>query len=296
MNAQGTMRIGEVHAILRRDVPDIELSKIRYYEDKGLVRPTRSRKGYRLYSQRDVECLREAIRLANEEFVPLRVVRLRLIEQGLLDDERTQPSNFQVARASSASVISMPAPSESPSPGRGDVTDLTTNDDDDASPVLSIVSSEPSPFGVDEQEPTPEVEAVLSAPGSVDEPSTFLTTVEFLDASGLDAPTMNQLLASGLLRPRVIAQQSAFDELDLRVAHSAGALLARGVDVRFLGSLRRNVEREIGLLNDVTQPIRVPQRGLSVDQARDTAQAVGVELEALRADLFARALQEYLGV
>jgi hypothetical protein len=190
----------------------------------------------------------------------------------------------------------MPAPSESPSPGRGDVTDLTTNDDDDASPVLSIVSSEPSPFGVDEQEPTPEVEAVLSAPGSVDEPSTFLTTVEFLDASGLDAPTMNQLLASGLLRPRVIAQQSAFDELDLRVARSAGALLARGVDVRFLGSLRRNVEREIGLLNDVTQPIRVPQRGLSVDQARDTAQAVGVELEALRADLFARALQEYLGV
>jgi putative transposase len=27
------------------------------------------------------ECLREAIRLAQEEFVPLRVVRLRLIEQ-----------------------------------------------------------------------------------------------------------------------------------------------------------------------------------------------------------------------
>ena len=86
MTNQGNMRIGEVHAILRRDVPDIELSKIRYYEDKGLVQPTRSRKGYRLYSQRDVDCLREAIRLAHEEFVPLRVVRLRLIEQGLLDD------------------------------------------------------------------------------------------------------------------------------------------------------------------------------------------------------------------
>ncbi len=67
----------------------MELSKIRYYEDKGLVQPSRSRKGYRLYSERDVACLREAIRLAQEEFVPLRVVRLRLIEQGLLDPPST---------------------------------------------------------------------------------------------------------------------------------------------------------------------------------------------------------------
>ena len=52
----GIMRIGEVHAQLRKYFPDIELSKIRYYEDKGLVQPSRSRKGYRLYSERDIEC------------------------------------------------------------------------------------------------------------------------------------------------------------------------------------------------------------------------------------------------
>ena len=86
----GKMRIGEVHTLLRNDYPDIELSKIRYYEDKGRVQPSRSRKGYRLYSERDVECLREAIRLAQEEFVPLRVVRLRLIEQGLLVEDPTK--------------------------------------------------------------------------------------------------------------------------------------------------------------------------------------------------------------
>ena len=33
----GKLRIGEVHTLLRKDFPDIELSKIRYYEDKGLV-------------------------------------------------------------------------------------------------------------------------------------------------------------------------------------------------------------------------------------------------------------------
>ena len=94
----GVMRIGEVHAELRKIFPTVELSKIRYYEDKGLVQPSRSRKGYRLYSERDVECLREAIRLAQEEFVPLRVVRLRLIEQGLLDPPTANTNGRHVAR------------------------------------------------------------------------------------------------------------------------------------------------------------------------------------------------------
>ena len=114
----GTIRIGQVHSLLRRDYPNIELSKIRYYEDKGLVQPARSRKGYRLYSERDVACLREAIRLAQEEFVPLRVVRVRLIEQGLLDDEPTSPSVRQVAREASANAGSIAVPPRPPRPRR----------------------------------------------------------------------------------------------------------------------------------------------------------------------------------
>src|SRR5277367_5318336 len=109
-DSQGIMRIGEVHTQLRKYFPDIELSKIRYYEDKGLVQPSRSRKGYRLYSERDVECLREAIRLAQEEFVPLRVVRLRLIEQGLLRDVPVPSSPRHAARDALSNVVSIPAP------------------------------------------------------------------------------------------------------------------------------------------------------------------------------------------
>ena len=111
---QGIMRIGEVHAQLRKHFPDIELSKIRYYEDKGLVQPSRSRKGYRLYSERDVECLREAIRLAQEEFVPLRVVRLRLIEQGLLKDVPVPSSPRHAAREALSNVVSIPVPPSTP--------------------------------------------------------------------------------------------------------------------------------------------------------------------------------------
>src|SRR6202167_5889171 len=123
---QGVMRIGEVHAELRKVFPNVELSKIRYYEDKGLVQPSRSRKGYRLYSERDVRCLREAIRLAQEEFVPLRVVRLRLIEQGLLLMPNVTPSARQVAREASQTIVSAPAPTPMPRP------------------VLSVVSSSES--------------------------------------------------------------------------------------------------------------------------------------------------------
>ena len=58
MNSTSTpLKIGQVHALLRRDHPNLELSKIRYYEEMGLVAPARSRKGYRLYSEKDVECL-----------------------------------------------------------------------------------------------------------------------------------------------------------------------------------------------------------------------------------------------
>ena len=105
---QGVMRIGEVHAQLRKYFPDIELSKIRYYEDKGLVQPSRSRKGYRLYSER------EAIRLAQEEFVPLRVVRLRLIEQGLLKDVPVASNPRHAAREAISNVVSIPAPPSTP--------------------------------------------------------------------------------------------------------------------------------------------------------------------------------------
>jgi DNA-binding transcriptional MerR regulator len=338
MSTLGTMRIGEVHAILRRDVPDIELSKIRYYEDKGLVQPTRSRKGYRLYSQRDVECLREAIRLAHEEFVPLRVVRLRLIEQGLLDDTPLAAGSRQVARATS-NVISVAVPvAESVDEPviepviepvvepieHGDVASPKPESHDDAlvaesgeeADVASDAPDEtapevvPSPVVAREATasvtPVPDATAKRRAPAGfatrdVDEfdeweqKASIYSHAEFLAVSGLDANVLHQLVASGLLCPEVVAHQSTFNELDVRVARAVKVLLARNVDIRLLGSLRRNVEREIGLLSGVIQPVRLSKRALSAREAHDTAKSVALELAALRAELFARALRQYLG-
>jgi len=262
---QGIMRIGEVHAQLREYFPDIELSKIRYYEDKGLVQPSRSRKGYRLYSETDVECLREAIRLAQEEFVPLRVVRLRLIEQGLLRDVPVPSSPRHAAREALSNVVSIPVPPSTPS----------TPSAPSARPVLKIV-----PPSVD---------------GTAIGDQRYLSMAEFLGTTGLSSAAMTQLHALGLLAPVSLGSEIAFTEFDVHVATLAQTLLERGLDIRLLGSLRRVAEREVGLIDDLSSPWRSKGSGLSGDQARDVTVELAAEVGALRSVLYERALQHYLG-
>jgi DNA-binding transcriptional MerR regulator len=74
----GRMNIGEVHAKLREDFPNLELSKLRYFEAMDLVRPTRTPAGYRKYSGHDVERLRYALRLQRDHHLPLKVIREHL--------------------------------------------------------------------------------------------------------------------------------------------------------------------------------------------------------------------------
>jgi DNA-binding transcriptional MerR regulator len=72
------LTIGAVAKILGREFDDISISKIRYLEDQKLLSPRRTPGGYRLYSQADVERLREILRMQRDEFLPLRVIRQEL--------------------------------------------------------------------------------------------------------------------------------------------------------------------------------------------------------------------------
>ena len=51
------LRIGEVVRRVREEFPDVSISKIRFLEDEGLLSPQRTRGGYRLFSEHDVERL-----------------------------------------------------------------------------------------------------------------------------------------------------------------------------------------------------------------------------------------------
>jgi DNA-binding transcriptional MerR regulator len=70
--------IGAVCRRLKAEFPDISISKIRYLEEQGLLAPRRTRGGYRMFSEDDVDRLETILRLQRDEFLPLRVIRQEL--------------------------------------------------------------------------------------------------------------------------------------------------------------------------------------------------------------------------
>src|SRR5216110_981502 len=80
--AQRLLTIGTVCRRLQAEFPDVSISKIRYLEDQGLLAPRRTRGGYRLFSEPDVERLDTILRLQRDEFLPLRVIREELAAPG----------------------------------------------------------------------------------------------------------------------------------------------------------------------------------------------------------------------
>ena len=85
--------IGAVCARLQPEFPDISISKIRYLEDQGLLTPKRTRGGYRLFSEDDVERLETILRLQRDEFLPLRVIRQELAS-GAGTRKRSRPAGL----------------------------------------------------------------------------------------------------------------------------------------------------------------------------------------------------------
>jgi DNA-binding transcriptional MerR regulator len=86
------LRIGEVVRRLADEFPDISISKIRFLEDEGLLSPQRTRGGYRLFGEQDVERLETILRLQRDEFLPLRVIRDELASPGAAERKRRRPA------------------------------------------------------------------------------------------------------------------------------------------------------------------------------------------------------------
>lgn len=81
----GRMNIGEVLDRLRPDFPGVTIPKIRFLEDKGLIKPERTPAGYRKFTGDDVERLRYILRMQRDHYLPLKVIgqHLDAIDRGL---------------------------------------------------------------------------------------------------------------------------------------------------------------------------------------------------------------------
>jgi DNA-binding transcriptional MerR regulator len=84
-SGRGRLNIGEVLDRLRPDFPGITIPKIRFLEDRGLIKPERTPAGYRKFSVDDIERLRYILRMQRDHYLPLRVIgeHLDAIDRGL---------------------------------------------------------------------------------------------------------------------------------------------------------------------------------------------------------------------
>ncbi|GAA1304844.1 MerR family transcriptional regulator [Saccharothrix xinjiangensis] len=82
---RGGLSIGAVLSQLRPDFPDVTISKIRFLESEGLVRPARTASGYRQFAPADVERLRYVLAAQRDRYLPLKVIKEQLdaVDQGV---------------------------------------------------------------------------------------------------------------------------------------------------------------------------------------------------------------------
>ncbi len=68
---------------LQTEFPDLTITKVRYLEQRGLVKPTRSMGRYRRYTSADLRTLRTVLALQRDEYLPLDVIRQRMDKAAL---------------------------------------------------------------------------------------------------------------------------------------------------------------------------------------------------------------------
>ena len=72
------LSIGSVLDALRAEFPEITISKIRFLESEGLIRPARTPAGYRQFSHDDVVRLRFVLSAQRDHYLPLKVIKEQL--------------------------------------------------------------------------------------------------------------------------------------------------------------------------------------------------------------------------
>lgn len=72
------LSIGEVIDLLRDDFPDVSVSKLRFLESQGLIKPGRADSGYRQFDTEDVKRIRYILTQQRDHFLPLKVIKSKL--------------------------------------------------------------------------------------------------------------------------------------------------------------------------------------------------------------------------
>jgi DNA-binding transcriptional MerR regulator len=286
------LSIGEVLALLLEEFPDITISKIRFLESQGLIDPERTASGYRKFYGDDVELLRCILREQRENYLPLRVIKDR-IDSGEIDPTNEHPRPRGIKNVSE--IDDVPRPEGHPSaggPGRG------------AEPGASAVTGAALLFertdrvdATEGEQPAPSTVAVTSPPAARNEltsssasaavgavlPGLLLSADELCAMAGLTRAQLDDLQSYGVVVAQSGRPEGPFDEDAVEIATVSKQLLDAGLEARHLRGWRVAADREVGLLEQLIQPLlrqRNPESRAQAIAQLSELEAVGGRLRA----------------
>ena len=69
------MNIGDTVKLIKKDYPSVTISRIRFLEKEGLIKPNRSKGGTRYFSDKDVSRIKKILDLQENQFYSLKAIK-----------------------------------------------------------------------------------------------------------------------------------------------------------------------------------------------------------------------------
>lgn len=239
------MSIGEVLAILKPEFTDITVSKIRFLEGAGLVRPDRSASGYRMFSEDDVARLRFVLRAQRDQYLPLRVIRQRLADLEAVGGLYAKGGPEAAGETPDAPTAQAAAPGAAQQRAPGG--------------HLRTAADPSSTAGL------------LGAPPS----DAQFTRDELCRAAGATVEQLAELESFGLVRPRGTGERGSwYNGDDLVLLRLAKDLAGYGLEARHLRMYKTFAEREAALFEQVVAPLVRQRNPEARGRARETLEVL----------------------
>jgi DNA-binding transcriptional MerR regulator len=262
--ARGGMSIGSVLDLLRPDFPDITISKIRFLEAEGLIRPERTPSGYRRFSIADCERLRFVLTAQRDQYLPLKVIKEQL--EAIDSGAATLGVREARARAHSVRDTEPVTPPTTEHAVRGTGVNAPRR--------LGVVPGEVSP---DELRFDHEIR---------------LTRADLLTQADIDEKFLNDLMRANLITP---GAAGFFDAEAVTLARTAKAMAEFGLEARHLRAFKLAADREAALVAQIAAPIAKSRDAGARARAEETVRELAALSLTLHTCLVKASVRNSLG-
>ncbi|WP_330254659.1 MerR family transcriptional regulator [Nocardia sp. NBC_00565] len=270
--ARGGMSIGSVLDLLRPDFPDVTISKIRFLEAEGLIRPERTPSGYRRFSIADCERLRFVLTAQRDQYLPLKVIKeqLEAIDSG----------------AATLGVREARARAHSGRNGGAEAGHAVPDSEHTATPSASNTAHAvlPRKLGV--------VPGEISPDELRFDHEIRLTRADLLAQAEIDERFLADLVRANLITP---GAAGFFDADAVTLARTAKAMAEFGLEARHLRAFKLAADREAALVAQIAAPIAKSRDAGARARAEETVRELAALSLTLHTCLVKASVRSSLG-